>query len=245
MIAYGKQPTHYPCEAVGSVGAVDPQKRVGVVTGTECLIVEGDSAAKSVDQVRDARVQSILALQGKPLNAIKAGRDAARSNEVFCRIFETLLGSRMQNPADCDEAIRNLASPQNCVYEKLVLLMDPDADGIHCSVLMMAFFRKYAPDLIRAGRIEVVRPPMFVFRLQAVSSNDVSRWPVASSPEHAAAVEDALKKHGVTDYQRIRHRGLGSLHVPLLRSTCVDPASRRQSCLTIEEVDSAISMFGS
>ncbi|MFG0288938.1 MAG: toprim domain-containing protein [Rhodopirellula sp. JB044] len=259
MIPYGKQPTHYPCDAVGPVGMVgafrmvgggDLQKRDRVVAGTECLIVEGDSAAKSVDQVRDARVQSILALQGKPLNAIKAGRDAARNNEVFCRIFETLLGSRMSKTADCDdavrdEAIRKLASPQNCVYEKLVLLMDPDADGIHCSVLMMAFFRKYASELIRAGRIEVVRPPMFVFRLRAVSPNDVSRWPVASSPEHAAAVEDALQKHGVTDYQRIRHRGLGSLHVPLLRSTCVDPASRRQSCLTIEEVDNAISMFGS
>ncbi|MBB3207122.1 DNA gyrase/topoisomerase IV subunit B [Rhodopirellula rubra] len=244
MIAYGRQPTHYPCGAVGAVGsAASPGIRT-TVAGTECLIVEGDSAAKSVDQVRDDRFQSILALQGKPLNALKAGREAVSKNEVFTRIFETLLGFRPADAQGADDARSKLASSQQCVYERIILLMDPDADGIHCGVLMMAFFRKFSPDLIRSGRVHVVRPPMFVFRLPGDVERDPSQWPVASSPEHANGIEETLRRHGVTGFQKIRHRGLGSLDTPLLRDTCVDPESRRQSSLTIEEVDSAIAMFG-
>ncbi|MCM2370908.1 toprim domain-containing protein [Aporhodopirellula aestuarii] len=212
--------------------------------GTECLIVEGDSAAKSVDQVRDARHQAILALQGKPLNAIKAGRAAVRKNEVFLRVFETLLGYRSSDTSGVNDPLVRLASSQHCVYESIVLLMDPDADGIHCGVLMMAFFRKFAADLIRAGRLHVVRPPMFVFRLPGHARLDPSQWPVASSPEHADAIERTLRQHGVDRFEKIRHRGLGSLDIPLLGYSCVDPVSRRQSSLTIKEVDSAITLFG-
>ncbi len=244
MIAYGKQPVHYPCAAVGEIHTDIPgQPRISV-PGTECLIVEGDSAAKSVDQVRCTQQQAILALQGKPLNAAKASRATAINNEIFQRIFETLLGRRRGGTMDAGELYRQLADPAACVYEKLVLLMDPDADGIHCGVLMMAFFRRFAPDLIRAGRVIVVRPPMFVFRLPDQPQLDVPQWPVASSPEHAAAIEQTLREHNIDRFEKTRHRGLGSLDSSLLRHSSVDPTSRREHRLTVPEVDTAITMFG-
>lgn len=214
------------------------------VRGTECLIVEGDSAAKSVDRVRKNQHQAILALQGKPLNAIKASRTTAMKNAICLRIFETLLGYRLGGTADADSACRRLTDPDACVYQNVVLLMDPDADGIHCGVLMMAFFRQFAPALIHAGRLMVVRPPMFVFRFVDQPELDVARWPVASSPEHAIAIEQTLRDHGITRFEKMRHRGLGSLDSVLLRHTCVDPASRREARLTLPEVDAAIALFG-
>ncbi len=244
MIPYGKQPVHYPCELVGPV-----QKRaastITTVPGSECLIVEGDSAAKSVDQVRNGRCQAILALQGKPLNATKASREVAFRNEVFLRIFETLLGHRTDDARNIDVLCQQLQDPTACIYDKLVLLMDPDADGIHCSVLMMGFFHQFAPALIAAGRVIVIRPPMFVFRLIDHSSHDAAKYPVASTPEHAIAIEQALREHGIERFEKTRHRGLGSLDSPLLRRTCVDASSRNESCLTLADAKTAIEMFGS
>lgn len=208
------------------------------------MLVEGDSAAKSVDQVRDKRVQSILALQGKPLNAIKAGHRSAMTNEIFQRLFETLLGCRLKPTRDASESKVAFANPQRCVYEQIVLLMDPDADGIHCGVLMMAFFRRFASQLIADGRVVIVQPPMFVFRLPGEDVTDASRWPVASSPEHAELIEQKLREHGIERFEKTRHRGLGSLDSPLLRHTSVAPATRRQHLLTIDEADNAIAMFG-
>lgn len=252
MIAYGKQPVHYPCADVGEIRAgnssISETSYVAIggttIGATECLIVEGDSAAKSVDQARDSQKQAILALQGKPLNAAKASRETAVKNAIILRIFETLLGYRLGPVIDPGEVCRQFADPAMCVYENLVLLMDPDADGIHCGVLMMAFFRRYAPELIRDGRVIVVRPPMFVFRILDQPALDVSRWPVASSPEHAATVEQTLRDHGIECFEKTRHRGLGSLDSRLLRHTSVDPVSRRESRLTLHDADAAIGMFG-
>jgi DNA gyrase/topoisomerase IV subunit B len=243
LIPYGKQPVHYPCELVGPVQKL-ASSTLTTVQGSECLIVEGDSAAKSVDQVRDGRCQAILALQGKPLNAAKASRDAAFRNEVFLRIFETLLGHRTEDARDVDVLYRKLQNPTACVYDKLVLLMDPDADGIHCSVLMMGFFHQFAPALIGAGRVIMIRPPMFVFRFTDHSLQDAAKHPVASTPEHAIAIEQALRQHGIEHFEKTRHRGLGSLDSPLLRRTCVDARSRNASCLTLEDAKTAIEMFG-
>lgn len=244
MIAYGKQPVHYPCTDVGGLRTNNVAPPPLTVRGSECFIVEGDSAAKSVDRVRTTQHQAILALQGKPLNAIKASRTTVMNNAICLRTFETLLGYRLGGTIDANSACRRLTDPDACVYENVVLLMDPDADGIHCGVLMMAFFRRFAPALIQAGRVIVVRPPMFVFRFVDQPQLDVAQWPVASSPEHAIAIEQTLREHGVTRYEKMRHRGLGSLDSLLLRHTCVDPTSRREDCLTLSEVDAAIALFG-
>lgn len=244
MIPYGKQPVHYPCADIGAILSVTTSPLLHSVPGTECLIVEGDSAAKSVDQVRNRRRQAILALQGKPLNAVKAGDRAVSDNEIFQRIFETLLGYRLRGTGVTGRLRQELHSPQRCVYGNIVLLMDPDADGIHCGVLMMAFFRRFADQLIQAARIHVVRPPMFVFRLPAEMEVQPSQWPVASSPEHADAIEQTLRDHGINRFEKTRHRGLGSLDSSLLGHTSVDPATRRQNTLTIQEVDAALTLFG-
>lgn len=245
MIPFGRQPVHYPCAAVGPIGPAAEEPPRSIPAGTECLIVEGDSAAKSVDQVRHRRLQAILALQGKPLNAIKAGQRAAMKNEVVVRIFETLLGYRVAAVSDPSRLLTSLEDPARCVYEKIVLLMDPDADGIHCGVLLMGFFRRFAPALIRSGRLHIVHPPMFVFRLPVQTPGESSRWPVASSPEHAEAIEKALQEHGMQRYEKIRHRGLGSLDSAVLRHSSVDPTTRSQSPLTMEQVDAAIALFSS
>ncbi|WP_404310761.1 toprim domain-containing protein [Neorhodopirellula lusitana] len=234
MSQYRKAPVHYPCEMTGG----GPK---------ECFFVEGDSAAKSVSQVRDTSCQAVLALQGKPMNVLRASRKSVATNLVLTRVAETLLDPSSVGENSSPEWPDALNDSARCAYDRIVLLMDPDADGIHCGVLMMGFFQRFAPGLIASGRLLIVRPPMFVFRFAksvAPKSNSVDQnCVVASSPEHARAVESVLKKRGLTSYRKTKHRGLASLDAPILSRFCVAPETRQANALTPDEIDSAVSMF--
>lgn len=204
--------------------------------------MEGDSAAKTVDQVRERRSQAILALQGKPLNANRASRRVAGTNEVFLRIAEAMI---VANDLDVDQQdiLNQLSDVDAMRYHRIVLLMDPDADGIHCGVLMMAFFRRFAASFIDAGRLWLVRPPMVLFRFP-LGNVSLADSPVAFSPEHADAIEEVLRRRDMTGYKKIKHRGLGSIDGAVLHKTCIDPPTRHCECLSLDDVDQAIDMFG-
>ncbi|TWT98812.1 toprim domain-containing protein [Neorhodopirellula pilleata] len=236
---YSRPPVHYPCAESDSVSDS---------SAAECFFVEGDSAAKTVDQVRDRRLQAILALQGKPLNANRASKRVAGTNEVFLRIAEALIVANDHNldPPNAShqrEFLDRLDDVEAIRYHRVVLLMDPDADGIHCGVLMMAFFRRFSPAFIEAGRLWLVRPPMFLFRFP-VGTLPLAESPVAYSPEHADAIEHVLRSRKMTGFKKIKHRGLGSIDAAVLQLTCIDPQTRHCERLSLSDVDHAIGMFG-
>ncbi|KLU01953.1 DNA gyrase subunit B [Rhodopirellula islandica] len=226
---------HYPMDDPARTGVTPDQ--------AELLIVEGDSAAKSVNQVRDATRQSILALQGKPMNVAKATASVALRNEVLTRFASTLLDRRI-NPGE--DWIAALRTAETCRYARLVVLMDPDADGIHCGVLVLGFLLRYAPKLFEEHRVCVVRPPMFLFRIRGVASGETrgqDRTLVASNPDHAQRMEAKLAEAGVFDYERFRHRGLGSIPPAVLRTCCVDPGTRAADEMSRVEAASAVQLF--
>jgi DNA gyrase subunit B len=125
----------------------------GVDSGAELFLVEGDSAMTSACAVRDARFQAVLAMQGKPLNALKASADKVHKNLLYQRLSAAL------NVALIDESAQAGLSFEprlaNLRYAKVILLFDPDADGIHCSALMQMFFYKWMRPLLDDRRIEI------------------------------------------------------------------------------------------
>ena len=46
-------------------------------------------------------------------------------------------------------------------YERLALLFDPDADGIHIGALLVLYVQRWLPSLIEQGRLLMLRAPMF------------------------------------------------------------------------------------
>ena len=192
----------------------------GPGSGAELFVVEGDSAAASVAGVRDPATQAVLPMQGKPLNAARASRGKVLAHPFFGPLLAAL-----------DVGIEAQCDPRRMRYQRLLVLTDPDADGIHCGFLVLLFFHRWLRPLLDAGRIEIVRPPW----------GEV----VADGPPQLAFSEPELgllatraRERGPATVRRFR--GLAALDAMLLRDACVAVATRRSTVVSAADVAAMI-----
>jgi len=194
----------------------------GPGSGADLFVVEGDSAATAVERVRDPRVQAVFAMQGKPLNATRAPRGKVEAHPVFGPLTAAL-GTGFE--AACD--------PRRLRYDRVLLLTDPDADGIHCGFLVLLFFYRWMRPLLDAGRVEVVRPPWG----EVVASGEIQ---FAFSEPELVALADRGRAAGAITVRR--YRGLAAVESALLHETCVAAATRRTARVSPAEVASMIEL---
>jgi DNA gyrase subunit B len=197
--------------------------------GAELFVVEGDSAALAVGQVRDARTQAVLAMQGKPLNALRASAGRVATNPWY----RALVGSIGTGSG----AAFDLAALR---YERVLLLTDPDADGIHCGALLLLFFHRWLPALLERGHVWLVRPPF-----GEVDRQDGQRPLLVYSEPEFQSVCNGLRRAGPSAFIALRYRGLGSLGLDALESLCVNPGTRRSRALTPADAEAAMEVFDS
>lgn len=203
-------------------------RRHGPDSGAELFLVEGDSAANSVTAARDTLFQAVLPMQGKPMNVGKASAKRLADNAWLQTLFDSLgcgIGSDFKL-----ETLR---------YERVMLLFDPDADGIHCGALMLICFECLMPELLDTGRVHMIRAPLL-----RVTSPSLSAPVYAHAPTHHQELLRALQERGINDYQLLRYRGLGSLERDLLIEQCILPETRRAKAVTRDEAQMAMKMFG-
>ena len=208
-----------------------PVKLVDCTTrgaGTELFIVEGDSASLSVANARDMKFQAVLPMQGKPMNALRASEKKVAANTLFAALI-TALGAGSRDSFDLAQ----------CRYDRVLLLLDPDADGIHCGALLTMFFHRWMRPLLEAGRLQMVRAPLAELHREG----DAAPTYVYTDAQFRSLCA-AYGKPGEPPFNTVRYRGLAGIAPNVLAERCLVPATRVTTIMQLRDAELAIEVFG-
>ena len=122
----------------------------------ELFLCEGDSAFGSCKQARDSTFQEVMKLKGKTVNSMRESIEKVLGNEV---IQHTIIALGIDT--DHTKKGGKQFSADGLRTQNVYLLADADSDGMHINLLMLSFFYKFIPDLIRQKRVHVVDAPLF------------------------------------------------------------------------------------
>ncbi|MEQ8781877.1 MAG: DNA topoisomerase IV subunit B [Roseibium album] len=186
--------------------------------GTELFIVEGDSAGGSAKQARNRSNQAILPLRGKILNVANAGRDKLVANQQLADLIQALgCGTRSQY------------RETDLRYEKIVIMTDADVDGAHIASLLITFFYREMPELIRGGHLFLAVPPLY--RLSQGGKTLYAR-----DDAHKDELLETVFK-GKSKVEIGRFKGLGEMLPAQLKETTMDPSKRSMLKVDVDEAD--------
>lgn len=154
---------------------------------TQIFITEGLSASGSITQSRNADYQAVFSLRGKPLNCYGLKKEVVYENEEF---------NLLQAALNIEDGMDNLR------YHKVIVATDADVDGMHIRLLIITFFLRFFPDLVRQNHVFILQTPLFRVR----DKKDATTIYCYDEAERDSAMKKLGKGCTVT-----RFKGLGEI----------------------------------
>ncbi|MCH4093528.1 MAG: DNA topoisomerase IV subunit B [Acetobacter peroxydans] len=174
---------------------------------TEIFLVEGDSAGGSAKQARNRETQAVLPLRGKILNVASATSEKLRANQELHDLIEAL-GCGSGESFDLSR-LR---------YGRVIIMTDADVDGAHIASLLMTFFYRELPELVRNGHLYLAQPPLYRLTQGAKSVYAMD------DADRDRKMKSEFKARGKIDVSRFK--GLGEMPPADLKETTMDPKRR-------------------
>ena len=186
--------------------------------GTEIFLVEGDSAGGSAKQARERDTQAVLPLRGKILNVASASAEKLRGNQ---ELSDLLLALGVQPGTRYDDS--------QLRYERVIIMTDADVDGAHIASLLMTFFYREMPELIRKGHLFLAQPPLY--RLVHGATSVYAR----DDADKDRLLKSHFKSNAKVEISRFK--GLGEMPAAQLKETTMNRKTRTLLRVEIAEDD--------